>query len=423
MRERYGLTSLACALATAALAACSPEALSERATGAGTGTGAGGNFGSGTMGPGIGIIPAEAGRVDASTQFVDGSGIVNDARPEVGTTCTPDGGSRVPGPYIRKCAAPTDNECDGRTDVNPMLPNGVNGNGFDDDCDGLVDEGCTCDAAHPVGTTKVCSLVSSTQIDPTTKQPVGWCAVNAVGTVRCVGIGNEVIRPVWDGECRGAQPPFADDVCARGDFDCDGRDLNSKSQDCNCRVDVRCPTDPIVTTPFPDPNNLLQVDGSPWVNGGVANASNWKWTVTGGDCDNILPHPTFAVYGQRAATLGGPRLSSDTPQTGLGMGMNQHGFVVGPAANVGPTIYPAFALSGDYLVKGEWDSSDGHHSCTVKVQVRSPGIRVELCWDNLPQDVDLHVARLQNMSCATHGWFETCSIGEDRDDCYYSDPS
>ena len=56
------------------------------------------------------------------------------------------------------------------------------------------------------------------------------------------GIGNEVIRPVWDGECRGAQPPFADDVCAPGDFDCDGRDLNSRSQDCNCRVDVRCPT-------------------------------------------------------------------------------------------------------------------------------------------------------------------------------------
>src|SRR5262249_19315061 len=157
------------------------------------------------------------------------------------------------------------------------------------------------------------------------------------------------------------------------------RDLNSKSQDCSCHVDVQCPTDPIVTAPFPDPNNLSPIDGSSWVSGGAANAKNWKWTVTGGDCDNILPHPTFAVYPSAKATLGGMRLSSDVPQTGLGTNANQHGFVIGPGATIGPVIYPAFALSGDYLVKGEWDTPDGHHSCTVKVEVRSPGIRVELC--------------------------------------------
>jgi hypothetical protein len=392
----------------------------------GPGSGAGGSFGTGSTGAGGNIIvpPHDSGiPSDANTQIVDSSGVINDARPEVATMCVPEAGSYMPGPYPRKCAAPTDNECDGRTEVNPQLPNGANGNGFDDDCDGKVDEGCACDAAHPVGTTKVCSLVSSSQVNPSTKQPVGWCAANSVGTVKCVGMGNEVIRPIWDGECRGAQPPFADDICATGDFDCDGRDLNSKTQDCNCRVDVRCPTDPIVTTPFPDPNNLLQIDGSTWVNGGPMNAMNWKWTVTGGDCDNILPHPTFAVYGQRTATLGGPRLSSDMPQTGLGMGMNQHGFVVGPAMAVGPTIYPAFGLSGDYLVKGEWDSPDGHHSCTVKVQVRSPGIRVELCWDGMPQDVDLHFARLQRSMSCTHGWFETCTDDESRDDCYYNNLS
>jgi hypothetical protein len=108
------------------------------------------------------------------------------------------------------------------------------------------------------------------------------------------------------------------------------------------------------------------------------------------------------------------------PQTGLGTNANQHGFVIGPGATVGPAIYPAFALSGDYLVKGEWDTPDGHHSCTVKVQVRSPGIRVELCWAPMPQDVDLHFARLQNPKSCMHGWFFTCARDETGDDCYYS---
>jgi hypothetical protein len=96
---------------------------------------------------------------------------------------------------------------------------------------------------------------------------------------------------------------------------------------------------------------------------------------------------------------------------------------MGPANNIGPVIYPAFGLSGDYLVKGEWDTGDGHHSCTVKVQVRSPGIRVELCWAPMPQDVDLHFARLQNPKSCTHGWFHTCSTGQDADDCYFDPDS
>src|SRR6185369_506885 len=132
-----------------------------------------------------------------------------------------------------------------------------------------------------------------------------------------------------------------------------------------------------------------------------------------------LPRPTFAIYGQPQARMGGPRLSSNQPQTGLGVNANQRGFVVS-GQNVGPKIYPAFGLSGDYLVKGEWDGADGHHSCTVKVQVRSPGIRVELCWSPMPQDVDLHFARLQNPKSCTHGWFFTCARDETGDDCYYN---
>jgi hypothetical protein len=389
----------------------------------GVGGTADGGGGAGGGAPGIdagffnpGAPGPDAPREEGGTRVADGGGLLNDASLDVLGQCVPDGGLAGPGPLARRCAAATMNECDGHSDINAQLPNGPNGNGFDDDCDGKVDENCSCDAAHPVGTTKFCALVPGSQIDPQSKKPVGWCQQNAVGTVSCVATDRELIRPVWDGECRGAQLPFGDDVCAPGDFDCDGREANSKTQDCACKIDVGCPTAPIVTKPFPDPTNLSAIDGAPWARGA---SSNWKWTVTGGDCDNILPHPTFAVYGQPQAVMGGARLSSNMPQTGLGLNANQRGFVVGPGANVGSKIYPAFGLSGDYLVKGEWDAPDGHHSCTVKVQVRSPGIRVELCWAPMPTDVDLHFARLQNPKKCTHGWFDTCAIDETGDDCYF----
>ena len=386
-------------------------------TGTGTGTGAGG--GSGISLPDGGTAPSAGTPEAGPVTVVDGAGALNDARPEAGGSCVGDGGGAGPGPLSRFCGAATSNECDGHTDINPMLPNGASGNGFDDDCDGKVDEGCSCGAGNAVGTTKPCALVSGSQVDHATHKPVGWCAQNSVGTVSCIATDAELTRPVWDGECRGAQLPFGDDICGPGDFDCDGLAANSKTQDCRCATEVACPTDPIVTRPYPDPTSLAPIDGAPWVTGGVAGASNWKWTVTGGDCDNILPRPTFAVYGTPQAVMGGARLSADMPQTGLGVNGNQRGFVMGPGPMVGSKIYPAFALSGDYLAKGEWDSGGSHHSCTVKVQVRSPGVRVELCWSPMPQDVDLHFARLQNPKSCTHGWFYTCSQGEDADDCYY----
>ena len=44
------------------------------------------------------------------------------------------------------CVRQTENECDGRSDPPPRdgvaHPNGSKGNGLDDDCDGIVDEGC-----------------------------------------------------------------------------------------------------------------------------------------------------------------------------------------------------------------------------------------------------------------------------------------
>src|SRR5687767_14027062 len=106
--------------------------------------------------------PAGAGpdgpRPEGGIRVADGGGLLNDASLDVVGQCVPDGGLAGPGPFARRCAALTMNECDGFSDINPQLPNGPSGNGFDDDCDGKVDENCSCDAAHPFGTTKFCAL-------------------------------------------------------------------------------------------------------------------------------------------------------------------------------------------------------------------------------------------------------------------------
>ena len=380
----------------------------------------------------------DSGAIDGDTT---GTGLT-DAKPEVtGDACVPDA-PKGAGPYPHKCAAATANECDGKSDINPTIPNGANGNGFDDDCDGQVDEGCVCDAAHPPGTTKDCYLVPASQVDPATKLPVGWCTANSKGTMACVQLGSgEFTGRVWDGYCKGAQPPFADDVCVPGDYDCDGLHSNSKSEDCSCAppVVVTCPTDPIVVSPYPYPDDLTKkkpnpldpkptvpfiIDGFSWVGAGsTASTTNWKWTVTGGDCDNILPHPTFAIY-NGANSTSATRLGTES--SALGFGGKQHGLVT-TASTPQHQIWPAFSLSGDYVVQGEFDLGGKHHVCTQKVQVRWPGVRAEMCWDTAggapgtATDVDLHLARLQGASCTgKHGWFDTCGTAPSSDDCYYT---
>ena len=346
------------------------------------------------------------------------------------------------------CAAATDDECDGAHDppnyVGSTIPNGNFGNGFDDDCDGQVDEGCACDPNHAIGSTKDCYLMPSSWTDTSTGLPVGWCAENSKGTVRCVHKGGTAEQPIleWDGECRGASPPWPNDVCAQGDFNCDGVELNPVGIDCGCENDpVHCPVDPLKMNPFPSASNLSAKDqqnplvdpsvpfiinGYDWIEDSVEQQStDWKWELTGGDCDNILPHPTFAIYngpdGFSATKLG-------TQNNNLGPNGNQHGFVTTPS-NGQNQVYPAFSLSGDYILKGSFNLLGEAYECSVKVQVRAPGIRAELCWDTVGStggnDVDLHFARMQgnDSSCSQHGWFLTCGSSPKADDCYYSSSS
>lgn len=342
------------------------------------------------------------------------------------TTCT--GGcdtSSGPGPVQRICVIypvgnDSDNECDGHHDTPGFAPNGTTGNGFDDNCNGLVDEGCGCEG---VGTTKVCYLVPASQT--LNDVPVGWCAENSKGTVDCAQQNGGA--PMWSGQCRGARPPLANDICSPGDFNCDGKDENPPNQNCACQTaTIACPTMPLTTIPYPAPNALpLVVDASTWFSvPSLAGAvTDWQWSLTGGDCDNILPHPSFGIYKSSDGTGDPIGTQSDM----LGMSGKQHG-VVAKAPAVKSSIYPAFSLSGDYVLDASWTYAGVAYTCSIKIQVRAPGLRAEGCWSTEDQgdDSDLHMAKASNFPLCSgeEDWSDqspdqTCATANE--DCYYND--
>lgn len=400
-------------------------------SGGGDGTGGGGGgatTGGGTGGSGGG------GNVDTDAGLTV---------PDAGVNPDYDGGCGPPMPgnptILRACAPATASECDGTTDsalTNGGVPgsrlNGTSGNGFDDDCDGEVDEGCACPSN---GVTKDCYLVPASQVSEISGLPVGWCANNAKGSLDCTG--GEI--SFWSGVCRGAQPPQLVDSCADGDYNCDGLSGNNAAEGCMCTTAVTCPTASITVAPYPAPTAIPPVDGTQWI-GDVAaraRATSWTWTVVGGDCDNVLPNPTFAIYdgtnstsAQRIGARTGVRLDATqmpsryVPQTGAPL--------IGLRATTGNgvgggRVFPAFGLSGDYIVQGEFTLDGKSYACTQKVQVRAPGIRAELCWDTVGNaatngnDIDLHFARLQGITCANQGWTNTCQNPNGSiQDCHYA---
>ncbi len=369
--------------------------------------------------PGVTDSGAEGGTVDPfDAGFQDGGGVTNDADIDAGFGCTTT--PKGPGPLRRVCRAATNNECDGLNE-DPNLPNGAGGNGFDDDCDGLVDEGCACGSP---GTTKDCYLVPPSQTSNVSRKPVGWCEQNAKGSVACVRQGEFT---VWGGTCRGAQPPFGTDKCARGDFDCDGEEQNPVGVDCSCGADlVQCPTAPFVTAPYPNPTALpLKIDAKDWLADPnlLPQTSDWKWTLRGGDCDNIAPQPSFGLY----PTADGSGAPQGTVVSNLGQSGREKGRVYTPpaaspdagATNVGNIVYPAFSLSGDYILDMEVKVRGQPYKCSSKIEVRAPGLRAEACWDTMGSvDVDLHMVKVDGFgaSCPVLGWSDQCAS----QDCYFA---
>jgi hypothetical protein len=373
----------------------------------------------------------DAKKMEASTVTEAG---FNDAKPPAveAATCIPDAGG--PGPVKHNCiifpaGGPDDeNECDGNHDAPGFPANGSFGNGFDDNCNGLVDEGCAC---QDVGTTKPCYLVPASQT--VNGVPVGWCAQNSKGTVACSQHGEG--SPTWNGVCRGAQAPYSDDVCTPGDFNCDGKQENSSTENCSCTSGIiDCPVDPLITVPYPPPGALpLKVDAGAWFAdpADVASATGWTWTLTGGDCDNILAHPTFGIYSTSNGTGDPLGTQSNTLGGTGGLPGKEHG-IIASAPTVQSSIYPAFSLSGDYLLNAAWMLNGKPYQCTVKVQVRAPGIRAEGCWDTEGQgtaqgqgdDLDLHMAKVNDFpQCATsHTWSNLApACSSVNEDCFYGD--
>jgi hypothetical protein len=403
-------------------------------------------IGGGTAGQGGGAGSTGGGSSTGGGGGGTGGGLIE---PDAGVDPDYDGGCGPPMPgnpsIRRQCVPPVDSECGGPSDallsaggVPSTRLNGNQGNGFDDDCDGLVDEGCFCPSN---GVTKDCYLVPATQVDPSTGLPVGWCSANAKGSVDCSG--GELAA--WSGVCRGAQPPSLTDSCSPGDFNCDGLDSNNAARGCMCPSSVQCPTQAITTAPYPDPRAIPKIDGSAWVAAADrSRTTNWTWTVLGGDCDNVLPFPTFALYRRADSTSTNSYIGRrqavelDATQTPARFVPQNNSPLIGMrAANfgngaAGGEIFPAFGLSGDYIVQGEFTLDGQSYSCTQKVQVRAPGIRAELCWDTVGgingtngTDIDLHFARLQGITCANRGWARTCvdAVTGAGQDCYYNPAS
>lgn len=344
------------------------------------------------------------------------------------------GGCGVPSagnpPLPRRCAPAATSECQGSVDsflsqsgVPSQRLNASQGNGFDDDCDGLVDEGCACQGA---GTTKDCWVVPATQASAN-GQPVGWCSTYARGTVDC---GSTSTSTTWSGVCRGAARPLEADTCAAGDFNCDGLSANDPVNGCACGAPVECPTTPLQLAPYPSPSALPSIDGTAWIRDPAkrALAQSWSWTVIGGDCDDVLPFPSFALY-SASSTSAGSRIGS---RTSVRYDTNQGRYVASTAepimsiqANLAQgQVFPAFSLSGDYLVQGEFTLEGTRYVCTQRVEVRAPGIRAELCWNSSTTgttgDLDLHFGRLQGTCSTPQGWNLLCLNGSAAQDCYYS---
>jgi hypothetical protein len=243
------------------------------------------------------------------------------------------------------------------------------GNGLDDNCDGRVDENCTCTP----GAVQACFL------GPPGRRNVGACTD---GTQRCQGSGE---FGVW-GPCTGGISP-SPEQCDGVDNNCNGCVDDNPS--C-CRVDLMCPTSSSLPEGQPYTDYVLN-GGNYWTGG----AQSWHWTVVGGPCDQLLQSTSGSV----SYTLNGANTTMVATQM--------------------ITFHPT--LSGDYtFTMTVVDLNGVSHTCMFIVHVRGPGLRVELCWDTTGMaDIDLH---LHKPGTATP-WFtsdgQANSTNINNDDCYY----
>ena len=133
-------------------------------------------------------------------------------------------------------------------------------NGADDDCDGMIDEGCACTP----GSVQRCFA------GPPGRRDVGGCTV---GTQTCSEFG-------W-GPCEGGIAPGAE-VCDDLDNDCNG--CSDEVSGCVPVGSCPAPGDPRV--PDATPFSTYRLDGEMFYSG--SDAVSWRWEVEGTPCDRMF---------------------------------------------------------------------------------------------------------------------------------------
>ena len=255
-------------------------------------------------------------------------------------------------------------------------------NGLDDDCDGVVDEGCSCKA----GQTQPCFM------GPPNYFGLGSCTAKGVQTCIVNLKDGKAVSGKW-GECIGGSRP-GQDVCDNSDNNCNG----CVDDGLCCTPPIDCSYDIGTAKPFTDKiiNGLNFYGGpDPEIAAQKAAESEWTWTLSKGPCDTVLNKTSFSIKG--AQTLEELAGDGDALTEVSGLGLSQ--FKVN------------FQLSGSYTLHVSIKTPDGKVvECSWVIKVVSEGLRVELCWDRTGAvDLDLH---LQKVGLFT-GW-------SDDSTCYYN---
>ena len=211
-------------------------------------------------------------------------------------------------------------------------------NQLDDDCDGRVDESCSCTP----GAVQPCFR------GPPGRRHVGACAD---GMQQCTGAE----FGAW-GECVGGIAPSGE-ACDGLDNDCNG----CTDEVVGCVPNGTCPGPGDPRVPEGQPFTPYPLHGADFFSG---TATAWQWTITGGPCDTILPSPSYTVTT--------PRMQD-------------------------ATFHPT--LSGDYTVTMDATLPDGSHfTCTWIIHVAGPGLRIEMCNpESQTQDLDLFLSQPGHM--------------------------